>query len=158
MRARSFGRLRGAGLSALVLACASGHCLAANLEAVARFVTPAYAAMNVAAVCAAKDSAFLSQTSGPRGTAFHYAEHVKNEAIESLSTAEAAAALRVAADTARDITLQTFRRLGNSDPAVEVRQIRSWCEAEGREVVLKFIREHDDDHPARLMELKERQR
>lgn len=114
--------------------------------------------MNVAAVCASKDTEFLNRTSGPRGTAFHYAEHVKNEAIESLSTAEAAAALRVAADTARAIALQTFRRLGNSDPAVEVQQIRSWCEAEGREAVLKFIRDHDKDHPARLIELKEWQR
>jgi hypothetical protein len=114
--------------------------------------------MNVAAVCASKDSEFLGQTSGPRGTAFHYAEHVKNEAIGSLSTAEAAQALRAAADTARAFALQTFRRLSASDPVLEGQQIRSWCEAEGREIVRKFIREHDENHAARLLELKGWQR
>lgn len=155
MRTRDPRSFRKAGLAFAVLACASSYSAAKDLEALARFVTPAYTAMNLAAVCASRDSQFLGQTSGPRGTAFHYAEHVKNEAIESLSPEEAAIALKAAADAARAIALRTFQRLNASDPALEAQQIRSWCEAEGREMVRKFIREHDENHTAQLLELRE---
>jgi len=80
------------------VALVAGHLLGAlmpaiakDLDAISRFVAPAYVAMNVTAVCARRDAAFLSLTSGARGNALHYAEHVKNEAIESLTQEEGVA-------------------------------------------------------------------
>lgn len=158
MHTRAWRLPRKAAFAALLVAGLPHQSAAKDLDALARFVTPAYTAMNYAAVCAGRDTQFLGQTRGPRGTAFHYAEHVKSEAIESLSHDEAMVALRAAADAARGAALETFRRLNASDPNVEAQQIRSWCEGEGREFVRKFIREHDDNHTSLVLELKESQR
>ena len=66
--------------AAFMLLAATGTPLAAkDLNALAAFVAPAYTAMNFAIVCAPHDPVFLSQTSGPRGTALAYAEHVRDE-------------------------------------------------------------------------------
>ena len=132
--------------------------IAKDLDAISRFVAPAYVAMNVTAVCARRDAAFLSLTSGARGNALHYAEHVKNEAIESLTQEEAVAALTAAADAARDAALHVFRQFNSNDPAIESERIKAWCEADGRNHVRDFIRDHDEHHQALLSQLRASQR
>jgi hypothetical protein len=119
---------------------------AKDLNALAAFVAPAYTAMNFAIVCAPHDPVFLSQTSGPRGTAIAYAEHVKDEAIVSLSDDEAAIALKVAADAARATALQTLRAFNAHDRAVEQARIAKWCEGDARQFVEAFIAHHDTNH------------
>ena len=82
--------------------CSGRAATAADLQKLAEFVRPAYTAMNFAAVCVRDNPSFLTDVKGPRGTAFHYAQHVKDEAIEGLSPADAATVLKSAADAARE--------------------------------------------------------
>jgi hypothetical protein len=134
-----------------MLLAATGIPVAAkDLNALAAFVAPAYTAMNFATVCAPRDPVFLSQTSGPRGTALAYAEHVKDEAIVSLSDEEAAVALKAAADTARATALQALRAFNAQDRAVEQARIAQWCEGDARQFIRAFIEYHDANHEALL--------
>jgi hypothetical protein len=119
---------------------------AKDLNALAAFVAPAYTAMNFAAVCAPHDPGFLSQTSGPRGTALAYAEHVQNEAIVSLSADEAAMALKAAADMARATALQTLRSFDAEDSTVEQERISEWCAVDAKQFIRAFIEYHDTNH------------
>lgn len=142
-------------LAAGCAALCAGPADAKDLQALARFVAPAYTAMNFTVVCAAKDREFVAQTSGPRGSALHYAEHVKNEATETLSNDEAMIALKGAADAARYTALRTLRQFDSDNPVVESERIKVWCESEGRQFVRRFVAEHDDNHDALLERLRE---
>ena len=124
--------------------------IAKDLNALAAFIAPAYTAMNFVIVCAPHDPVFLAQTSGPRGTALAYAEHVKDEAIASLSVEEAAVALKTAADTARATALQTLRAFNAQDRAVEQARIAKWCESDARQFIRAFIEHHDTNHETLL--------
>jgi hypothetical protein len=137
--------------AAFMLLATTGVPVAAkDINALAAFVAPAYTAMNFAIVCAPHDPMFLSQTSGPRGTALAYAEHVKDEAIVLLSDEEAALALKAAADTARATALQTLRAFNAQDRAVEQARIAKWCEGEARQFIRAFIEHHDTNHDTLL--------
>src|SRR4051812_33713912 len=70
-------------VAALVLPNA-GAASAKDLAALEELIIPAYTAMNFAVVCATRQPHFLSESSGPRGNALNYAEHVKNEVIDGL--------------------------------------------------------------------------
>lgn len=71
---------------------------AKDLDVLSEFVAPAYTAMNFAAICARDRPWALSQPRGLRGSAVEYAEHVKDEAIASLTHDEALKVLKAAAD------------------------------------------------------------
>jgi hypothetical protein len=143
--------------AAFMLLAMSGNpsAVAKDLNALAAFVAPAYTAMNFAVVCTPHDPVFLSQTSGPRGNALAYAEHVKDEAIVSLSHDEAAVALKAAADTARDIALRTLRAFNAQDRAIEQARIAKWCESDARQFILAFIEHHDANHETLLSRIEQ---
>jgi len=142
--------------AAFVLLAATGiPAVAKDLNALAAFVAPAYTAMNFAVVCAPHDPVFLAQTSGPRGTALAYAEHVKDEAIVSLSDEEAAVALKAAADVARATALQTLRAFDAQDRATEQARIAKWCEGDARQFIRAFIEHHDTNHETLLSRLEQ---
>ena len=135
---------------AVLLGVLSGPpALALDLHALSAFVTPAYTAMNYTVVCVQEDRGFLSHTSGPRGSGIHYAEHVKNEAIASLSHDDSVRVLQAAADEARASTLRTLRELTASAAESDAKaRVRAWCESEARRFVRGFIDRHEDDHGA----------
>lgn len=136
-------------LAVLLVALSGSPALALDLRALAAFVAPAYTALNYTVVCAQEDREFLSHTSGPRGSGIHYAEHVKNEAIASLSYDDSVQVLRAAADEARAGTLRTLRELTASATESGARaRVKAWCESEARLFVRGFIDRHENDHGA----------
>ena len=120
---------------------------AADLQELAEFVRPAYTAMSFAAICVRDNANFLTANGGPRGTALHYAEHVKDEAIAGLSQAEAESVLKAAADAARATARAKLRELARpGDNVGTVQAVVKWCDEEARSFILEFIRHHDSSH------------
>lgn len=151
-------RLPIVGALVVLLSMDIAYAVAKDLKALAEFVVPAYTAMNFALVCVRHDPLFLSQTSGPRGNALKYAEHVKDEAIASLTNEESVTVLKTAADAARTTALQTLRRFNSSDPAVEGASIKAWCGTDASNFVRTFISQHDSDHEMILRRLEQSKR
>lgn len=115
-----------------------------DLITLSRFVAPAYTAMNVAVICAKEDSSFLSTTAGIRGTAIHYAAHVKDEIIVGLSDAEARFVLRQAADRAREVAMVELERLARLGPLQA--EVRMWCRDTARGFLQYVMNHHDQRH------------
>jgi hypothetical protein len=148
-QARGGGRGLVPHLVALLVVMSGSAALALDLRALADFVAPAYTALNYTVVCAQEDRDFLSHTSGPRGSGVHYAEHVKDEAIASLSHADSVRVLTAAADEARASTLRKLRELTASAAESEARaRVKAWCESDARLFVREFIDRHEGDHGA----------
>jgi hypothetical protein len=101
---------------------------ARDLAALANLVAPAYTAMQFAGICGQDISWFVSQPRGMRGSAIHYAEHVKEEVIASLTYDDAVIVLTAAADAARTIARQELRKLRSTGP--QQRRRTSACGAE----------------------------
>jgi hypothetical protein len=131
---------------------------AKDLKALAEFVVPAYTAMNFTMVCGQDDPRFLSETSGPRGTAIQYAEHVKNEAIVSLTNDEAVIVLKMAADEARSVARRELRKQAPDYPKAHPGEITNWCRNEASRFVRAFIEQHDSRHAALMQELEHAKR
>jgi hypothetical protein len=119
---------------------------AADIPALAEFVRPAYTAMNFAMLCARENPFFLMDASGPRGTAVQYAEHVKDETIDSLSPDEAVAVLKAAADAARSESKRELYRLAQPTDDATIRAIREWCDSKAKKFILDFMHRHDSEH------------
>ena len=130
----------------------------ADLKALAAMLTPAYTAMDFAAVCAQDDPTFINATSGQLGTAFHYAEHVKNEVIESLSSEESKEVLRIAADAARSVARREIRERAPDYPKARPGEITAWCHNEAASFVRSFIQQHDTYHEILLRDLEQAKR
>lgn len=126
---------------------------AKDLKALAEFVVPAYTAMNFTMICAQDNPQFLSQTRGSRGTALQYAEHVKNEAIASLTYDEAVNVLKMAADEARSVARRELRKLAPDYPTARPGEITSWCRNGASNFVRTFIEQHDGRHAMLLQDL-----
>jgi hypothetical protein len=125
---------------------------ARDLTVLADLVKPAYAAMQFAVVCGRQVSQF-AQPRGMRGSAIEYAEHVKDEAIASLTYGDAVTVLRAAADAARSTARQELRKLVSTDPDVEATQLTAWCGGYARKFILNFMTQHDHLHQAFLLEV-----
>jgi hypothetical protein len=125
---------------------------AKNLKAIAEFVIPAYTAMDFAIACAQDDPWFLADASGPRGHAIKYAEHVKGEAIASLSEEESIAVLTMAADEARSIARAEFRKV-IPHQTYRYQEIVGWCRGDALRFVRDFIERHDREHPLLIQRL-----
>lgn len=119
---------------------------AKDIRGLAEFVRPAYTAMNFAMLCARENPFFLMDASGPRGTAVQYAEHVKDETIDSLSPDEAVAVLKAAADAARSESKRELYRLAQPTDDATIRAIREWCDSKAKNFILDFIRQHESEH------------
>ena len=134
-------------LAAAVLISSAVAAVAKDLNRLAKFVRPAYTAMNFAVMCARDNPFFLADTSGPRGTPLHYAEHVKNEAINGLSEADAITVLKIAAGAARTTARRQLYGLAHAnDDRGTAQAVRDWCDSSGKDFVLDFIRQHDVGH------------
>jgi hypothetical protein len=98
-------------------------------------------------ICAQDDPSFLGATGAARGSVLHYAEHVKNEAIEALNEDEAILVLKSAANDARSDARRQLGRLTISYDNTQTKHgVSVWCESEAKKFELEFIREHDADH------------
>lgn len=127
---------------------------AKDLNAIAEFVRPAYTAMNFTMLCAQDDPWFLTDTGGPRGNALKYAEHVKNEAIASLTYDESVAVLKMAADEARSAARKELRRI-IPNQTYRYPEIASWCRGDALRFVRTIIEQHDTNHVTLLRELEQ---
>ena len=121
----------------------------------AEFVIPAYTTMNFAVVCGQDDPQFLLRTRGVRGTALQYAEHVKDEAIKSLTNDEAVAVLKAAADAARNAARLELRKILPSYPTARPGEIATWCHEDASQFVRAVMELHEIDHTT-LMQMLER--
>ena len=147
--------------AALVVVLVLPHAMLAtakDLAALAELVVPAYTAMNFAVVCATRQPTFLLETAGPLGNALEYAEHVKNEVIESLAHDEALIVLRAAADAARATVLQTIRKFNSDQSTLEAARIKAWCSTDASDFIRAFMKQHDRDHDKFLEALKRSKR
>lgn len=134
-------------LAFLLTASVHSPAAAADILRLAEFVRPAYIAMNITVLCVRTDPAFLSDINGPRGTPFHYAQHVKDEAIEWLNEADALAVLKLAADDAQIEARNKLYELARpGDDTATLKAMKTWCDEEGKGMILSFIRNHDDTH------------
>lgn len=127
---------------------------AKDLKAIAEFVIPAYTAMNFAMLCAQDDPWFLADARGPRGHAIEYAEHVKDEAIASLTESDSVIVLRMAADEARSVTRATLRKV-IPNRTYRYPEIAGWCRDSALAFVRSFIEQHDSDHERLLQRLEQ---
>lgn len=128
----------------------SSSSVAKDLQAIAEFVIPAYTAMNFTALCAQDDPWFIVDARGPRGNALEYAEHVKDEAIASLTHDESATVLKLAADEARSAARNELRKLISDYPTYRYGEIADWCRGDAMRFVRAFIEQHDMDHTTLL--------
>lgn len=128
--------------------------VAKDLKTIAEFVIPAYTAMNFTMLCAQDDSWFLADARGPRGHAIKYAEHVKDEAIASLTESESAIVLRMAADEARSVARATLRKVV-PNRTYRYPEIAGWCRGDALHFVRNFIKQHDSDHVRVLQRLEQ---
>ncbi len=136
-----------------IVAVASPQVAARDLDALAQIVVPAYTAMNFAMLCREDDPWFLLDTKGPRGTALHYAQHVKDEVIVALRQDEAVDVLKRAADAARATARQELRNVLPNYPHGQVGEITTWCRSAAATFVRSFIEHHDSAHDALLQEI-----
>lgn len=126
--------------------------VAKDLKAIAEFVVPAYTAMNFTMLCAQDDPWFLADARGPRGHAIKYAEHVKDEAIASLTQDESVVVLRMAADEAGAIARERFRKVV-PNRTYRYPEIAGWCRGDALRFVRSFIEMHDTNHSILLQRL-----
>lgn len=146
---------RSRGVLIVAVLCTQTYSVAAakNLDAIAAFVRPAYTAMNLTMLCAQDDPWFLIDTLGPRGSALKYAEHVKDEAIASLTYDESVLVLKMAADEARSAARSELRKLIPKYPTYRSVEIARWCRGDAIRFVRAFIEQHDENHETLLKEL-----
>lgn len=128
--------------------------VAKDLKAIAEFVIPAYTAMNFTMLCAQDDPWFLTDAHGPRGHAIKYADHVKDEAIASLTEGDAIIVLRMAADEARSIARAEIRKVV-PNRTYRYPEIESWCRGDALRFVRSFIEQHDTEHSILLQRLEQ---
>jgi len=135
----------------LALASTSGAAWGRDLPALARLLTPSYTAMSYAGVCAMQRQWTAAQPRGTYGTAVHYAEHIKNEVIASLSHDDARTVLTAAADRARrDARKQLRDNVMASDKQEEDARLTAWCEGYASDFIAGVMRRHDADHASFL--------
>lgn len=120
---------------------------AKELDELAEFVRPAYTTMNLSLMCSKVDHNFLYITSGPRGTALQYAQHVKDEAIFGLNDADAAYVLRIAANAARSEARAKLHELVQLSAGQDINlAVERWCLTDGRRMIFDFVQGHDHEH------------
>ncbi|MCK9908182.1 hypothetical protein MXD81_03505 [Microbacteriaceae bacterium K1510] len=148
-------RLCAAVVGVLALPWAAGPASARDLPALTRLLTPAYAAMSYAGVCAMQRQWTAAQPRGRHGTAINYAEHIKNEVVASLSDEDARTILTAAADTARRTArMQLRENVTASDKREEDARLTAWCAGYVSDFIADVIRRHDADHTSFLERLR----
>ncbi|MBX9841303.1 MAG: hypothetical protein K2Z80_05790 [Xanthobacteraceae bacterium] len=127
---------------------------AKDLLSLSRLLTPAYTAMNYAAVCASDPPWAQTQPAGGRGTAVQYAQHIKDEIISGLTHEEALAVVRLAADAARADAREHLRSSVIAGEATgKAARLNGWCERYANGFIGALIRNHDSDHETFLKQV-----
>jgi hypothetical protein len=132
---------------------------AQDMSRLATLLIPAYTAMYYASICTSNTTWAQTQPQGKRGTVIHYAEHIKNEIIQSLSEKDAVAVLADAAGRARDLAREQLRLqviMGNSEKHEQ--RLVAWCGGYVSDFAKNVISEHDKDHEAFLRTVDEAKR
>ena len=151
------------GISTLVamftLLAGASSVRAQDMSRLANLLVPAYTAMYYASICAANTTWGQTQPVGTRGSVVHYAEHIKNEIIQSLSDKDAVAVLTDAAGRARDQAREQLRlQVIMGDTAKHEQRLIAWCRGFVSDFAAKVMSEHDLDHEAFLRTLEEAKR
>ncbi|MFO1100745.1 MAG: hypothetical protein U1E81_21435 [Xanthobacteraceae bacterium] len=136
----------------LVAAAATTRAVARDIDALIKIVVPAYTAMDFATICREDDPRLLWDTRGPRGTVLHYAKHVKDEVITSLSHDEAVTVLTRAAESARATTREELKKVSLNYPTRRPGEIIGWCKGTASNFIRAFITRHDANHESLLEE------
>lgn len=138
---------------ASVVACAvSVPARATDLRMLSNLLSPSYVAMNFTTVCSQVDAKFLADTSGPRGTAIDYVQHMKTEVIEKLEMRDAEAVLLDAANAARAVALGFVRGMSGGSDAEVTHRVSGWYEAVAKPFVRGVVAAHDEDGHKRFNE------
>lgn len=120
---------------------------ARDLVELGRILTPAYTAMSLANLCSMEPEWRNTQPRGLHGVAIRYAQHVKDEMVEGLSSAEAMEVLRFAAGRARD---EARRQLNQyvypGEKSSENARFKAWCTGHVSRIIAEFIHQHDGRH------------
>jgi len=99
------------------------------------------------AVCTARDPAFASETSGPKGDMHTYSRHIKAEVTVGLNETEILALLKSAADLAKAEALQAYRSLRREEgPETQTARVTRWCQTVVKPLVRQVIDTHDNHH------------
>jgi hypothetical protein len=132
---------------------------AQDMSRLANLLIPAYTAMYYASICATNTTWGQTQPQGARGTVVHYAEHIKNEIIQSLSQKDAVAVLTDAAGQARDLAREQLRlQVVMGSPEKHEQRLIAWCGGYVSDFAKNVISEHDKDHEAFLRTVEEAKR
>lgn len=132
---------------------------AQDMSRLANLLIPAYTAMYYASICSSNTTWGRTQPQGARGTVVHYAEHIKNEIIQSLSQKDAVAVLSDAAGRARDLAREQLRlQVIVGSPEKHEQRLIAWCDGYVSDFAKSVISEHDEDHEAFLRTVDEAKR
>lgn len=124
-----------------------GPVSAKDLAALGQLLTPAYTAMSIAGLCKMDPGWVTTEPRGKRGTAINYAEHIKDEAIESLTYGDAVVVLKLAAGAAiAEARKQLKDNVISQDKAAEALRFKTWCHDYVTPFILALITKHDGDH------------
>lgn len=127
---------------------------AMDFATLGQLLTPAYTAMSFARLCTMEPEWLASEPRGKRGSAIDYAEHVKDETIESLTYEDAVIVLRSAAEAAKaEAQKQLKEKVISQDKAAEAVRFKTWCNGYVTPFILAFINQHDSDHASFLEQL-----
>jgi hypothetical protein len=146
-------------VATITLLAGASSAWAQDMSRLATMLIPAYTAMYYASICASNTTWGQIQPQGARGTVVRYAEHIKNEIIQSLSEKDAVAVLTDAAGRARDLAREQLRlQVVMGDPEKHEQRLVAWCGGYVSEFATKVISEHDRDHEAFLRTVEEAKR
>jgi len=111
-----------------------------------RMLYAAFLAEQGMAVCTARDPAFASDTSGPKGDMHTYSQHIKAEVTAGLSETETLLLLKRAADIAKAEAQRAIRNLRAEGPENETARLSNWCQTVVKPLVRNVIDTHDNHH------------
>lgn len=117
-----------------------------DLGELAVLLAPAFLAQQLAGLCATYDPAFIAETSGPRGSAHDFAQHVKDEITLVLSSDEVPLVLRGAAGVARATAEAQLRALAARSGDETAVRIGRWCRGTAKGYVRTVVGEHEAEH------------
>ena len=110
-----------------------------------RMLYAAFLAEQGMTVCTARDPAFASDTSGPKGDMHTYSQHIKAEVTAGLSETETLLLLKRAADIAKAEAQRAIRNLRAEGPENET-SFSIWCQTVVKPLVRNVIDTHDNHH------------
>ena len=131
-------------LPLLLLTLLVQDALSADLDRLARFLTPALMAHQFTAVCQARDTQFELEIGG-LSTINIFVERVRDSVLSKLTPDQAREVLIAAATAARDVALIEIRSLSSPSKEEEIRRYQEWCSVSVPHFIKNLIERHDRD-------------